>query len=177
MQHARFELQGTLAVDLGKGALTDPGGAPGWLVPLDVLRKFVAANEGAASVLAELVGAQLGEKLVTRIALETDLFVEHLAGECAVRGYGNISLERWGDALIVRVTEAQLPSAFLAAFFSGVLMAASQRDVRCVSLGEENRVSRYLVCAPSVASQVTSKLQAGESWQQAIVALSKRGSA
>ncbi len=177
MQDARFELQGTLAVDLGTGVLSDPSGAPAWLVPIDVLCKFAAADDRAASHLAELVGEQLGTRLGSRITLETDLFVEHLAGECALRGYGNVSLERWGDALIVRVASSRLPASVFAAFFSGVLRAASKREVGCASLGEDEGVARFFVCAPALIPHVSRSLQAGESWQQAIMALSKRGSA
>ncbi len=175
MQEARFGLEGTLAIDLGKGALSDPGGVPGWLVPVEVLAKFALADEASAAVLGGLIGAALGKRLTTCIALETDLFVEHLAGECALRGYGKVSLERWGDALVVRTDGSTLPSSFLAAFFSGVLKAASQRDVRCAALGASDGVLRFLVCAPDVALRLTERLAAGESWRKAIVALSGSG--
>jgi hypothetical protein len=175
MQDARFGLEGSLAIDLGNGALSDPDGTPGWLVPVDVLSRFALAEEAPAAALGELIGVELGKRLTTCITLETDLFVEHLAGECAIRGYGKVSLERWGEALVVRTDSATLPGAFLAAFFSGVLKAASRRDVRCALLGESDRVLRFLVCAPDVALRVSDRLAAGESWRAAIVALSGPG--
>jgi hypothetical protein len=174
MQDARFGLEGSLAIDLGKGALTDHGGAPGWLVPVDVLAKFGSAHEAPAAALGELIGAELGKRLTTCITLETDLFVEHLAGECALRGYGKVSLERWGEALVVRTDGSVLGAPFLEAFFSGVLKAASQREVRCASLGEHDGVLRFLVCAPDVAASLRQRLAAGESWRHAIVALASR---
>ena len=172
MQDARFGLTGSLAIDMGTGALCDTSGSPAWLIPVDALAAFASANSDAAAMLGELVGVELGKKLSERIALQTDLFVERLAGECALRGYGQVSLERWGDALVIRARDTKLGSAFLAAFFSGVLKGASQRDVRCAALGTTDDVMRFLVCAPEVVPHINERIASGESWQNAIVSLS-----
>jgi hypothetical protein len=96
-------------------------------------------------VRAELDGAAGG--------LAADGVLGHIGGILALFGWGRLTFERWGDALVAVVDSVPtLDEEHLgvAALLGGVFSVLAGREIACVPMEER----RFLLVDPSIAEQV-----------------------
>lgn len=160
MGEPRFDPARFYEFDLGEGAVRSRDGARVLVLPDSALTALVSAavKGGELSALTKL-GRTLGAQALASLGGSADTaapetVLGHAGAVIALFGFGKLSLERWGDALIA--TLAQQPKLddddfATAAFLSGVFSALSGRDVAAVALGEH---ARYAIVDPSIAGEV-----------------------
>jgi hypothetical protein len=76
----------------------------------------------------------------------------HTAGWLGVLGWGRLSLERWGNALVAVMDEVPAldeDSLGISALLGGVISALSELEVACVPVA-----GKFLVCNPAIAESV-----------------------
>jgi len=154
-----FELGDFFRIDLAQGSMSTRGGQRVLVLSDTVVAPLVSAavQNGDLTALRELgrvvgshVEASLG--INAREASPEDV-LGHARSALALFGWGRLSFERWGQALVTRVThlpaldEDQLG---VAALLGGLVSALADAEVACVPVGQ----SRFLVVDPSVAEQI-----------------------
>jgi hypothetical protein len=157
--------------DLAKGRVGTARGARVVLLSEDVLATLVAAavRQGDLTSLRQL-GHQLGNEASQMIGgsvAEADVegVAQNAATVLALFGYGDLSVERWGQAAVLKLGHTpRLDSDQLAvaALLGGMLTSLSGHEVACVPVGASGDESRFLVTAPEIAEQVWSWSRQGE---------------
>ncbi len=178
-----FDAAKAVSFDLARGVIAVRGGASSVLVPVDVLGELCrAAGDDATATFARVLGERVGTEVRRRLeslgtdarAASIDVVLEHLAGEWATLGFGALTVERWGRALVFVADHVALPSSadgLLSALLGGALAAASGRDCRCVALAREGERLRLLVTSSDVASRARGWLGDGVAWGEVLVRL------
>ncbi len=161
-----FDPAGYYDFDLSSGAVKLRSGARVLLLSDNVLGPLVssAVSNGDLTAVRRL-GKQLGEEAKVSLGespgkLTSDVVLTHAATVVALFGFGKLSLERWGDALVARIHEAPLldeNELGIAALLGGLFSALAQRETACVPVGQ----SGFLVVDPGIAEEVWSWTQAG----------------
>ena len=147
--------------DLATGEVKTGTGERLLLIPLSTLDELVTtAGVETASRVARGLGVSIGRRLGAKLgsidgvrgaSLET--FVSELAFEVAVSGWGTVSLERWGKAMVLVVDHAPVKELRLvAALVEGAIEAAVGREVHGVALGGEGAV-RVLLASEKTAER------------------------
>jgi hypothetical protein len=145
--------------DLATGQVKTGAGERLLLIPLSTLDELTAAvGAPTTSRLARGLGVSIGRRLsgklgsidgVRSASLET--FVSDLAFEVALSGWGALSLERWGQAMVIVVAHAPVKERLLvAALVEGAIEAAVGREVHTAALAGEAPV-RVLVANEKTA--------------------------
>ncbi|MEJ7729974.1 MAG: hypothetical protein WKG00_12230 [Polyangiaceae bacterium] len=109
---------------------------------------------------------------VRRASIEA--VVEHLGGELALGGFGSLSLERWGRAMVLVVDHAPLGPAgdvLLEAILEGALVACTGRSARVGLLHREESRARFFVGSAAAMARVQAQVRVGETWAEALVQL------
>ena len=158
--------------DLSSGAVRARGGTRVLMLSDTVVAPLVssAVQSGDLTALRRL-GRHVGEEIRASVGGSAvdhapDAVMTHAAGVLALFGWGQLVTERWGDALVARVTslpdidESQLA---LAALLGGLFTALAQKDVACVPLMRADGGDRgaFILVDPSVAETVWGWAQAG----------------
>ncbi|MBI2391828.1 MAG: hypothetical protein HYV09_19715 [Deltaproteobacteria bacterium] len=142
-----------------------------------------AAGETATRELGRTLGRSLGARVAERLSASgghvrdasLEAVLEGLAGELAIVGLGALSMERWGRALLVCVSDAPVEGAIgdalLAAVIEGMLAAASGRELRTLPVAREGARLRVLVANVASIERVGEWLGQGLSWGDALVRL------
>lgn len=181
----RFDPTRALVFDLAQGQLRDDEGMGRLNVPGDaLLRLCAAAGTEALRDFGKGLGTEVGRRISRRLGSSAEsagpeVWVEHLGGELALLGLGNLRFERWGKALIVVVAGA-LPNSeeLLAAVIEGALQRTLGRDATVVPLGSHEEELRLAVLNERAASQARGWLSEGASWSQIVERLHRgRGNA
>src|SRR5215472_7299509 len=145
----RFDLpSGTVRAQDNERVVLVPAAA------LDSLAK--SAGVDAACAFTKALGAAVGGRVaahagsadaVRKATLET--LVTELGAELALAGWGALSLERWGRAMVIAVQGPPLAEQrLLASFVEGAIgVFSGGREVRCLSLGGDGTI-RILVAGP-----------------------------
>ncbi len=126
----RFDPTRALIFDLARGQLRDEEGTARLNLPASlVLRLCEQAGSEATLDFARSIGSELGRRIADRLKDSTseasvETWVEHLGGQLALVGLGELSVERWGKALVLRVSGA---SSEVHSLLPGVLASALQR--------------------------------------------------
>ena len=108
----RFDPTRAVVFDLTQGQLRDDEGTGRVNVPVEaLLRLCAAAGPEAQKDFARGLGSDAGRRVARRLGdnaanLGSEAWVEHLGGELALLGLGNLAFERWGRALVVTVSAA-----------------------------------------------------------------------
>src|SRR5512145_1061883 len=109
MSESSFDPAQALKIDLSRGQLTLAGSSGRILVPIDGLVALLdACSEESLSAFVATLGTDMGRRIAERLgsAIEqatVELYLEHLGGELALTGLGNLTVERWGRALVLCV--------------------------------------------------------------------------
>jgi hypothetical protein len=149
------------------------------IVPAAALGALAAtAGEAAARELGRSIGRALGARVHDRLDVHggsLDAVVSELATELAIVGLGTLSLERWGRALVVCISDAPLSGvagdALLAAAVEGMLASASGRTVCTTPLARDGQHLRVLVGNVASIERVIGWLAEGVAWGDAITRL------
>ncbi len=139
MDEPRFDPGGFWEFHLSGGAVRTRAGRRVVVLPEDIAAPLLrlALAQGDERMLAQL-GAALGAEAVETLggdveARTAETVVGHLKSVVALFGLGRLSLERWGDALVVTLDGAPpLPADALGALLGGLFGALGGDAVRCV---------------------------------------------
>jgi hypothetical protein len=179
MDTSSFDPTMAVVFDLAQGQVNLADGGAMLMVPADALAQVCGSLEaGAVRRFGEVMGKQAGERVSTRLgvgAIPTlEVMVNQLGGELSLAGLGALSIERWGDALVVQIEGCPLGSAahsLMSAYVEGAVLGATGRAARAVPLERSSSSFRLLLCGDEAASRVQGWLAAGRTWGDALAAL------
>lgn len=179
----RFDPTRAVVFDLAQGQLRDEEGIGRLNIPADaLLRLWAGAGPDARRDFGQGLGGEVGRRVRRRLGeaagdAGAEVWVEHLGGEFALLGLGNLSFERWGKALVVVVAGApQGAEELLAAVLEGALQRALGREAVAVALGGDPL--RFALLNHAAADKARGWLQGGSSWSEVLERLHRdRGDA
>jgi hypothetical protein len=155
-----FDPGGYLAFDLARGAVHTRHGERVLVLSADVLGPLVstAARHGDLTAVRAL-GKHIGEDAARSLGRDArgatpEAVITHIGGTLALLGWGTLSLERWGGALVLSLHGAPVLDAErlgLAALLGGMLTSLGGQDVACVPVTSG---ARFVVVHPGVAETV-----------------------
>jgi hypothetical protein len=124
-----------------------------------VVAPLVSAAVGNGDLTAvRKLGRQLGEVAAAGLSNPNMLPPERVLGQAAavlsLFGWGRLSVERWGHALLARLEDLPTLDAEhlgIAALLGGLFSALASREVACVPVGDDGA---FLLVDPSVAQKV-----------------------
>lgn len=154
----RFDPTRAIVFDLARGQLRDGEGVSRLNLPSDLLlRLYQQAPAEAAVDFGRSLGAELGRRVSESFgeAAESesvDVWTEHLGGQLALVGLGNLRVERWGKGLVLRV-EGSPPhsSQLLKDVLSGALQRGLSKEAALVDFEDEQSIA-YLVLSTKSAA-------------------------
>lgn len=179
METSTFDPTRAVVFDLARGQVALEGGGSLLLVPTDVMA--TACSQLDATIVRQLgsaLGKQAGSRARPRLpqpgsaTLET--IIEQLGGELSLGGFGALSMERWGQALVARIEGYPLAAQgqeLLAGFVEGALLALIEREVTAFPLERTPQSLRLLLCSRQAATKVKGWLLSGSSWGDALTML------
>jgi hypothetical protein len=147
--------------DLATGQVRTGGGERLLVIPLSALDELAeSAGAPAAHRFARGIGVAIGRRLAHELgsvdgvrAASLEAFVSALALEVALAGWGSVSMERWGKAMLVVVDHAPVKApAIVAAMIEGAIEAAAGREAHGVALGGTGP-ARVLVASEKTAAR------------------------
>ena len=167
-----FDPEAFFDFDLTTGAVRARGGTRVLMLSDTVVGPLVSSAVASGDLTAlRRLGRHIGEEIRASVGGSAahqapDVVLGHAAGVLALFGWGQLAMERWGDALVARVSslpdvdESQLA---LAALLGGLFTALAQKDVACVPLMRADGGERgaFILVDPTVAETVWSWAQAG----------------
>lgn len=175
----RFDPTRAIVYDLARGQLHDDEGAARLNLPVHLLLRLCehAGPEGAME-FARALGEDLGRRITDRLgeagaSADIQAWTEHLGGQVALVGLGDLAVEQWGRALVLRVSGAP---AGLDRLLESVLEGAIQRGLgRHVSLVGFTRAEQieFLVLSPEAAQKARGMALNGAGLGQVIEDLHK----
>jgi hypothetical protein len=169
-----FDAARAVRFEIERGSVHAHGDARVVLLPVDAFDAIAAS--GAADAVASSIGAGIGKRVASRLgdvrAATLEAVTTQLAGELAVAGYGALSLERWGRALVLVVEGSALPGAMLERVVASALSAASgSQGVACATLGRDATAARILVASSGAADRVRQWIASGVAWGDVLTRL------
>ena len=180
MEHPRFNPSQSVRFDLARGVVSLES-SQRLLVPAELLGELWAqASADLKRDFGRRLGTEIGRRVTTRLGADRvehaaiDVVVEHLGGDLALTGLGNLSLERWGRALVLTVADSPLHGPgdeLLAAIVEGAVQRLLRRDTGVVVLTREDSLVRLLVVNPTTAQRVKDWLREGVAWGDALTRL------
>lgn len=164
---SRFDPTKAIIFDLGRGQMRDDEGNSRVNVPaLSLLRLCEQAGPAAQQDFAQSLGSDVGRRILDRLGehahnASPEDWTDHLGGQLALLGLGDLSLEHWGEALVFVVRHA--PRG-LHGLVGQLLGAAMQRALgsqgQLVEFVQDSKVS-YLLVGPDTAQKVHGLIQSG----------------
>src|SRR5262249_3726921 len=114
MANPPFDASKAVTFDLSRGQIQKEDESRLLVSASALLTLCQAAGPDATSTFGHAAGVAIGEAIARRFeraggdakAAATETVIEHLAGELAVAGFGALSIERWGRALVLLVDRA-----------------------------------------------------------------------
>jgi hypothetical protein len=189
MDKSSFDPTRAVVFDLPRGHVTLEGQSPALLLGADALAQLCNGLDAAAirrfgALLGKAAGARIRARLgaAGSVTLEKatlgkptlESMVDQLGGEVSLAGFGALSIERWGQALVVYIEGCPLGSKapeLLGAYVEAALAVAVERDVNAVALEKDPARLRLLLCGQAGSARVQGWLSAGGSWGDALAAL------
>jgi hypothetical protein len=176
MGNSPFTPSKEVQFDLGRGQISLGGRASRLLVPPEALLGLCqTAGSGAVRDFGRQLGAEVGGRVAERLGRADSAsiaeVVEHLGGDVALSGLGSLSVERWGRALVLRVTDSPLGGAgdeLLASVFEGALQRALGRDAAVVPIERKDGSVRLLATSTGAAARVRGWLASGVGFAEAL---------
>jgi hypothetical protein len=181
---AGFDPTHSVRFDLPRGSVTAGGDERHVLLPCAALNDLVLiAGPEAAAAVGRALGTSIGHRIATRLGGTRELratsiegVLRDVTGELGTLGFGLVSVERWGRALVIvidRPAVADLP--FLASIVEGMLEAAGDAPVRCTSLGRDGTMVRVLVASEAAIARARRMLDTGTTWGEVLTRLQQKG--
>lgn len=182
MSQPVFDAASFVAFDLDRGVINTPCNDGLALIPLNVL----AALEPNETVIefARDFGQSHGQELRRKkdsgqYGNDFGIFAEHLCGTIATLGFGRLSIELHGDALLFRLASEHVKDgchAILNGFLSGYLEAITGKPFEVLLIRENYDLGTKMLWAgnPSAAIELESQLEKGLEPMLAIEKLSER---
>jgi hypothetical protein len=182
MANPPFDASRAVTFDLSRGQIQKED-EPRLLVSANALLALCqAAGADATTHFAHTAGEAIGEAIARRFegagtdakGAAIEAVVEHLGGELAIAGFGTLSLERWGRALVLVVDRGPGSSdgdRLLAPLLASAVSKATKVEARCVRLARDADRARFLITGPKGAEKVRDLLLSGVSWGEALVRL------
>jgi len=179
MDTSTFDPSEAVVFDLNRGQVTLEGAGQVLLLGADVVAAACAQLD--ANVVRQLgiaLGKQAGTRVRARLATlgapSLEVMVEQLAGEVSLRGFGALGIERWGQALVIRIEGQPLAAQgqeLIGGFIEGALLASVDREVTAMPIERNAQSLRLLLCSKAASARVKTWLLAGGSWGDALTAL------
>jgi hypothetical protein len=169
-----FDAARAVRFELDRGSVHAHGEARVVIVPVEAIDAI--ASSSAADAVASAIGTAVGKRVLSRIgdvrAATIEAVTTQLAGELAVAGYGALSLERWGRALVLVVEGSALPAAMLERVIASALSAASgSQGIACATLGRDATTARVLVASEGAADRARQWIASGVAWGDVLTRL------
>ena len=180
MAQPQFDPSRAVQFDLGRGQVALDGASRRILVPTDLLLELCRnAGSDAAANFGRRLGTECGRRVAERLAKGTaqtsvDDLLDHLGGEIALMGLGNLGVERWGRALVMTFEGSPVGSdgdALLGAVLEGALQRVFGRDCTAVKLHRDDDLVRVLIASSETAKSVNAALAGGAAWGQVLAEL------
>jgi hypothetical protein len=179
MDKSSFDPTRAVIFDLPRGHVTLGGQSPALLLGADALAQLCNGLDAAAvrrfgAQLGKAAGARIRARLGAAGSATLESMVDQLGGEVSLAGFGALSIERWGQALVVRIEGCPLGSKapeLLGAYVEAALAVAVEREVNAVPLEKDPVSFRLLLCGQAGSARVQGWLSAGGSWGDALAAL------
>jgi hypothetical protein len=159
MHDGRFDPSGFYEFNLTGGTVRARGGERVVMLSEGVLSALVeaAARDGDLTPLRRL-GELLGEQVLSGLdrpasVLSAEAVLGHTSAVTALFGWGRVTFERWGPALVVALKdkpELDEDELGAAALLGGMFSEISQRQVSCVPTGD----SKFIMVDFEVAETV-----------------------
>lgn len=178
MTAAQFDAKGTLRFDMGQGMVTHKSDARQVLLPATSLRRVLeVVGDEDRIYLGQQVGDEVGDAVKAVFGSEesvreasVEALTTALAGELGLRGFGALSLERWGRVLVVRIDNAPASSAdFLASVASSAITIASGKEVAAAVIGQSPL--RIVLGSPTGIARAQSLLASGKTYGELLAQL------
>lgn len=177
MKTPSFDPTRAVVFDLNRGRVTLEGSGA-VLLSADALAQLCAdLDPSAVRQLGMLLGKQAGGRIRARIGSSSptlEAMVDQLGGEVSLGGLGSLSVERWGQALVVRVESCPLGARageLMGAFVETALHVVFRRDAKAIVVERNADAFRLLLCSEAAASKVSNWLGRGSSFGDALAAL------
>lgn len=178
----RFDPTRAIVFDFARGRMRDDEGETRLNIPATALvRLFEGAGEQSTRAFAADIGVELGRRLQSRLKGEAtqaplEVWADHLGGQLALLGLGDLSVERWGRALVFRVRGVPRDLEGLV----GVLLEAALhrglgKDVRLPGFSDHGDAA-YLAVSPRTAEVVYRWAAEGAGLGQTLEKLHEKGS-
>jgi hypothetical protein len=186
MAHPPFDASKAVTFDLARGQIQKEDEARVLVSANALLALCHAAGGDATAAFARGAGEAMGDAIAKRFertggdtnGAPIEVVVDHLAGELALAGFGALSVERWGRALVLvvdRAPEGTDSDRVLAPLLASAVSRAARVEARCVRLSRDGDRARFLVAGPKAADKVKDWLLSGISWGEALVRLHPGG--
>jgi|SRR4051812_47456834 hypothetical protein len=183
MANPPFDASKAVTFDLSRGQIQKDEAEARLLVSAEALLSFChAAGADATAAFGRAIGDSFGSAVARRFertgssarAAAVESVVDHLAGELALGGFGALSLERWGRALVLVVDGGPgggEGDKLLAPLLAAAVSKATKTEARCVRLSRDGNRARFLITGAKGADQIRGWLLSGVSWGEALVRL------
>lgn len=166
-------IDGSLRLDLPKGS-AELRGEPVVVLPAQALETLLRAAPSASRIdMGRDVGLAMGKNVSKRLggsggvrSASTEEVVNAMATEIALAGLGELSLERWGRAMVIGLSGGPLAkqSELLAGLIGGAIEAATGSPASAVSIGD----AKYFVGNARACERLRSYITSGTSFGEAI---------
>ena len=150
-------------------------------------RTLLVTSEGLAALLAEAplasrrkfgaaVGKSVGATIAARagsglLAGSLEGLTTELAGELSVRGFGLVSIEQWGRAIVFHLENSAVGDGdVISAVLEGALAAMTGKPVFVTSLGN----GRHLFSGEAAAARARDMVGAGADYRGVLLKLQDR---
>lgn len=159
MSEPRFDPGGFYEFDLDVGAMRTREGARVLVLSEDVLAPLIsAAVYGGDLTPVRRLGTQLGQVVAAGLSdaskATPEEVISHVAGTLGMFGWGQVSMSRFGDAVVVRTEsppELDADHLGMAALLGGIFTELSDAEVACVPI-EDGHV--FMMVDPEIAETV-----------------------
>lgn len=178
----RFDPTRAIKFDLARGQMRDDEGTARVNLPAHVLLRLCEqAGESAQKDFAQGLGSDVGRRIVERLGkamqdASVEAWTEHLGGQLALLGLGDLSIEQWGKALVLVIDGApQGTASIVGPLLGAAITRASGRSVQLIAFENESSVS-YLVVSAEGALHALELMRSGAGLGQVVEQL-HRGAA
>jgi hypothetical protein len=167
-QTGRFDAAGYYAFDLSSGEVRTRAGRRMLILDCDAMGPLISTAVKHGDLTAvRLLGHKIGDQIKGACDggagdMSPDEVMANASAVIGLLGFGRLSLEAWGPAVVLRLQGApdmDQERLGLAALLGGMLASVVGQDCGCVPVGSDGH---FVVVDPTVAGQVWSWSQEGQ---------------